>query len=60
MSQSFSIDVKKNKLKWAGDLKGLKLFISDELNLRGKWKSPRGGTWQFSSEHLTVTWYMSN
>ena len=60
MSQSFPIDVKKNKLKWAGDLEGLKLFISDELNLRGKWKSPRGVTWQLSNEHLTVTWYMTS
>ena len=60
MSQSFPIDIKKNKLKWAGDLEGLKLFISDELKLKGKWKSPRGGTWQFLSEHLTVTWYMTS
>ena len=36
MSQSFLIDIKKNKLKWAGDLEGLKLFISDELKLKGK------------------------
>ena len=57
MSQSFPIDVKKNKLKCAGDLEGLKSFIPD---LKGKWKSPRGGTWQFLSEHLTVTWYMTS
>ena len=60
MSQSFPVDIKKNKLKWAGDLEGLKLFISDEFKLKGKWKSPRGGTWQFLSEHLTVTWYMTS
>ena len=29
-SQSFPVDIKKNKLKWAGDLEGLKSFISDE------------------------------
>ena len=60
MSQSFPTDIKKNKLKWAGDLEGLKLFISDELKLKGKLKSPCGGTRQFLSEHLTVTWYMTN
>ena len=60
MSQSFPVDIKKNKLKWAGDLEGLKLFISDEFKLKGKWKSPRGGTWQFLSEHLTVTWYITS
>ena len=38
-SQSFPVDIKKNKLKWAGDLEGLKSFISDEWNLEGKWKS---------------------
>ena len=26
-SQSFPVDIKKNKLKWAGDLEGLKSFI---------------------------------
>ena len=56
MSQSFPIDIGKNKMKWAGDLEGL--FISDELNFKGKWRSPRGGTWEFSSQHWTVTWYI--
>ena len=35
MSQLFPVDIKKNKLKWAGDLEGLKLFVSDELKLKG-------------------------
>ena len=46
-----------NKLKWTGDLESLKLFLSDELNVAGRWESPSGGSWQFSSGHLTVTWY---
>ena len=60
MSQQFQFRISKNKLKWAGDLEGLKLFLSDELGVNGKWKSPSGGTWKFSSEHLNVTWYVKS
>ena len=53
--------LKKNKLKWLGSLEDLKAFvlteISEETTENAAWRSPSGGTWQFDSEMLSVTWH---
>ena len=53
--------LKKNKLKWLGSLEDLKFFvlteISEETAENAAWRSPSGGTWQFDSEMLSVTWH---
>ena len=53
--------LKKNKLKWLGSLEDLKAFVITEINEKtaenAAWRSPSGGTWQFDSEMLSVTWH---
>ena len=53
--------LKKGKLKWSGTLEDLKAFvlteISEEIAECTTWRSPSGGTWQFNSEMLSVTWH---
>ena len=53
--------LKKNKLKWSGSLEDLKAFvlteISEEIAERTSWRSPSGGTWQFDSKTLSITWH---
>ncbi len=53
--------LKKNKLKWSGTLEDLKAFvlteISEEIAENTSWRSPSGGTWQFDSKMLSVTWH---
>ena len=51
----------KSKLKWSGTLEDLKAFvlteISEEIAENTSWRSPSGGTWQFDSKMLSVTWH---
>jgi hypothetical protein len=53
--------LKKSKLKWSGTLEDLKAFvlteISEEIAENTSWRSPSGGTWQFDSKMLSVTWH---
>jgi hypothetical protein len=41
-------------LLWKGDLMSLKTFIEDELQIRGRWSSPRGETIQFSNPEFCL------
>ena len=53
--------LKKNKLQWTGTLEDLKAFMLTEINENiaesTSWRSPSGGTWQFDSKPLSVTWH---
>ena len=53
--------LKKNKLQWTGTLEDLKAFVLTEINENiaesTSWRSPSGGTWQFESKPLSVTWH---
>lgn len=59
----FSIE--DSKLKWRGNLETLKSFISNELNLTGKWTSPGGDVKAFTNddgyitedETIKIKWY---
>ena len=55
MSNCF--ELQKNKLIWNGDLSELKSYVAEKLNINGKWKSPSGGRWLFTSDALSITWY---
>lgn len=48
-----------NQIQWHGNLKLLKCFISNTLNTRGKWKSPRGNVKVFTSsnEEFIFKWH---
>ena len=53
--------LKKNKLQWTGTLEDLKAFVLTEIDANiaesTSWQSPSGGTWQFDSKPLSVTWH---
>ena len=53
--------LKKNRLEWTGTLDDLKAFVLkviDENTAEStSWRSTRGGTWNFESEVLSVTWH---
>ena len=53
--------LKKNKLQWTGTLEDLKAFVLTEIDENiaesTSWRSPSGGTWQFDSKPLSVTWH---
>jgi hypothetical protein len=44
-------------LLWKGDLMSLKKFIEDELQISGRWSSPRGETIQFSNPEFCLKWH---
>ena len=44
------------KLSWAGDLESLKNFVSDNLKLKGAWKSTGGEKQVFTSGTISITW----
>ena len=52
--------INKNKLQWKGALEDLKAFILTEIDeetaANTTWRSPGGGTWNFESKLLAVTW----
>ena len=50
-------ELQKNKLIWNGDIIELKSYVAEKLNINGKWKSPSGGRWLFTSDALSITWY---
>ena len=56
--------LKKNKVKWTGTLEGLKAFVATDINENiaesASWRSPGGGTWNFDSELLSVTWHKTS
>lgn len=47
------------RLKWIGDLEGLRDFIECFVGLKGKWRSPGGSTKQFTTcdMDLNISWY---
>ncbi len=53
-------DIKRNKLHWKGSLDDLKAFVLTEVDeetaASTTWCSPGGGTWNFESILLAVTW----
>ena len=55
-----NFDGKKNKLQWKGTLEDLKAFvvieIDEETAASNNWCSTGGGSWNFESQVLTVTW----
>ena len=57
-------NIKKNKLKWSGTLEDLKALVLTEIDeetaASTKWRSPGGGSWNFDSKQLIVTWLMKS
>ena len=57
-------NIKKNKLKWSGILEDLKALVLTEIDeetaASTKWRSPGGGSWNFDSKQLIVTWLMKS
>ena len=43
-------------LFWEGDLESLKMFIEADLQINGRWSSPRGETTQFSNPDFCLKW----
>lgn len=57
MSKSTSLYFSEDNLLWKGDLESLKQFIEAELQISGRWSSPRGETIQFSNPELCLKWH---
>ena len=45
------------KFKWLGDFELLKRFVETILNIKGKWKVPRGGCKELKTADITLRWY---
>ena len=45
-----------DSLFWKGDLESLKEFINTDLQISGRWSSPRGETTQFSNPEFCLKW----
>ena len=45
------------KFKWLGDFELLKRFVETILNIKGKWKVPRGSCKELKTADITVRWY---
>ena len=46
----------KDKIKWFGEFESLKEFLSNNLNLQGKWSSP-GGKCKLLQKKISIRWY---
>ena len=49
--------IREDDLLWKGDLESLKKFIEVDIQLNGRWSSPRGGTIQFSNLEFCLKWH---
>ena len=45
-----------DNLFWEGDLESLKMFFEADLQINGRWSSPRGETTQFSNPDFCLKW----
>ena len=45
------------KFKWLGDFELLKRFVETTLNIKGKWKVPRGSCKELKTADITIRWY---
>ena len=45
--------------RWKGTSDQLKRFFAEDLKLSGKWNSPSGGVWSFSTKEYEVKWQKS-
>ena len=45
-----------NDLTWEGDLESLKRFVDTELQINGRWSTPRGENIKFSNPELSLKW----
>ena len=54
-----SLNYDGKRLKWQGDLNGLKKYIKESVGLQGKWTSPNGNAKKFKAMNkaITITWY---
>lgn len=43
-------------LIWEGDLESLKRFVNTELQINGRWSTPRGENIKFSNPELSLKW----
>ena len=48
-----------DEFRWNGTLDQLKRYFTQGLNLCGKWNSPSGGVWLFSTKEFEVKWQKS-
>jgi hypothetical protein len=46
-----------NDLIWEGDLESLKRFVETELQMNGRWSTPRGENVKFSNPEFSLKWY---
>ena len=42
---------------WEGDLESLKRFVETELQMNGRWSTPRGENFKFSNPEFSLKWY---
>ena len=54
---SLRLSTDENGWLWKGNLSQLKSFVSNELNLNGKWSSPGGETKVFKNTQITLKWF---
>ena len=45
-----------NDLIWEGDLESLKRFVETELQMNGRWSTPRGENFKFSNPEFSLKW----
>ncbi len=45
-----------NDLIWEGDLESLKSFVETELQINGRWSTPRGEKFKFSNPEFSLKW----
>ena len=45
-----------NDLLWKGDLDSLKTFVETELQINGRWSTPRGENFKFSNPEFSLKW----
>ncbi len=45
-----------NDLIWEGDLESLKSFVETELQINGRWLTPRGEKFKFSNHEFSLKW----
>ena len=53
---SLRLSKDENGWLWKGNLPQLKSFVSNELNLNGKWSLPGGETKVFKNSQITLKW----
>ena len=53
---SLRLSKDENGWLWKGNLPQLKSFVSNELNLNGKWSSPGGEMKVFKNSQITLKW----